>query len=69
MSGLSLLELQLVQEFDLFEKQIGMNCTREQRDNLIGACRVSRVAGKMSWVQKIVAGPKHFKKNSISYFQ
>ena len=39
MSGLSLLELQLVQEFDLFEKQIGMNCTREQRDNLIGACR------------------------------
>ena len=30
MSGLSLLELQLVQEFSLFEKQIGMNCTREQ---------------------------------------
>ena len=41
----------------------------QKRDNLIGAFRVSRVAGKMSRVQKIVAGAKHFKKNSISYFQ
>ena len=40
------------------------------RDNLIGACRVSRVAGNLSWVAGKLSRVRNILKNIyISYFQ